>query len=93
MAELFPAGTHASSTKGWTGHTLGAAGALQAVVTLLSLESGLMPGNLNTRSLDAACGPQIRLGNARGSVRRAMSNSFGFGGSNCVLLFGADGAT
>ena len=89
IAELFPARTHASSTKGWTGHTLGAAGALEAVFTLLSLESGLMPGNLNTRRLDAACGPQIRLANAAGAVRHAMSNSFGFGGSNCVLLFSA----
>ena len=90
--ELFPARTHASSTKGWTGHTLGAAGALEAVLTLLSLESGLMPGNLNTRELDAACGPQIRLPNAAGRVRHAMSNSFGFGGSNCVLLFSAAAA-
>jgi 3-oxoacyl-[acyl-carrier-protein] synthase I len=92
IADMFPARTHASSTKGWTGHTLGAAGALEAVVTLLSLESGLMPGNLNTRDLDASCGPQIRLGNAHGDVRRAMSNSFGFGGSNCALLFAASGA-
>jgi 3-oxoacyl-[acyl-carrier-protein] synthase I len=89
IAEIFPARTHASSTKGWTGHTLGAAGALEAVLTLLSLESGLMPGNLNTRRLDGACGPQIRLPNAAGAVRHAMSNSFGFGGSNCVLLLSA----
>jgi len=89
VAEFFPAHTHASSTKGWTGHTLGAAGALEAVITLLTLESGVRPGNLNSRNLDAACGPQIRLGNDRGLVRVAMSNSFGFGGSNCVLLFAA----
>jgi 3-oxoacyl-[acyl-carrier-protein] synthase-1 len=89
VAEMFPATTHASSTKGWTGHTLGAAGALEAVITLLSLESGLMPGNLNSRELDAVCGPQVRLANATGRVRRALSNSFGFGGSNCVLLFAA----
>jgi 3-oxoacyl-[acyl-carrier-protein] synthase-1 len=89
IAEMFDAHTHASSTKGWTGHTLGAAGALEAVITLLSLESGLMPGNLNTRQLDATCGPQVRLENARGSVRLALSNSFGFGGSNCTLLFAA----
>ena len=91
IAEMFGARTHASSTKGWTGHTLGAAGALEAIITLLSLESGLMPGNLNSRQLDGACGPQVRLDNARGSVRHAMSNSFGFGGSNCVLLFAAAG--
>jgi 3-oxoacyl-[acyl-carrier-protein] synthase-1 len=89
IAEIFPARTHASSTKGWMGHTLGAAGALEAVLTLLSFESGLMPGSLNTRRLDPACGPQIRLHNAEGAVRHAMSNSFGFGGSNCVLLFSA----
>lgn len=92
IADMFPARTHASSTKGWTGHTLGAAGALEAVVTLLSLESGLMPGNLNTRELDPACGPQVRLANASGGVRHALSNSFGFGGSNCVLLFAAETA-
>lgn len=88
IAEIFPARTHASSTKGWTGHTLGAAGALEAVLTLLTLQSGVMPGNLNTRTLDPVCGPQIRLANGEGTVRKAMSNSFGFGGSNCSLLFG-----
>jgi len=92
IADMFGARTHASSTKGWTGHTLGAAGALEAVITLLSLESGLMPGNLNTRELDRACGPQVRLANASGRVRHALSNSFGFGGSNCVLLFAAEAA-
>ena len=88
VAELFPARTHASSTKGWMGHTLGAAGIVEAVITLLALESGFMPGTLNSRELDAACGPQIRLENGEGDVRHALSNSFGFGGSNCVLLFG-----
>ena len=87
IAQLFPASTHASSTKGWTGHTLGAAGALEAVLTLLTLESGFMPGTLNSQKLDAACGPQVRLECHEGRVRRALSNSFGFGGSNCVLLF------
>jgi len=91
VAEMFSAHTHASSTKGWTAHTLGAAGIVEAVITLLSIESGLMPGNLNTRRLDAACGPQIRLDNASAPVRIAMSNSFGFGGSNCSLLFAAEG--
>jgi 3-oxoacyl-[acyl-carrier-protein] synthase-1 len=88
VAELFPARTHASSTKGWTGHTLGAAGIVEAVITLLALETGLMPGTLNSTELDSACGPQIRLANGEDDVRYAMSNSFGFGGSNCTLLFG-----
>ena len=92
VASVFPATTRASSTKGWTGHTLGAAGSLEAVITFLALRSGLIPGTLNTTQLDAECGPQIRLDNADADVRLALSNSFGFGGSNCVLLFGQDAA-
>jgi 3-oxoacyl-[acyl-carrier-protein] synthase-1 len=90
VAELFPTRTRASSTKGWMGHTLGAAGIVEAVITLLAIETGLMPGTLNTTELDGACGPQIRLENGDGDVRFAMSNSFGFGGSNCTLLFGRE---
>jgi 3-oxoacyl-[acyl-carrier-protein] synthase-1 len=92
VAELFPAATRASSTKGWTGHTLGAAGSLEAIITLLALRTGLMPGTLNTTQLDPQCGPQIRLENVAAPVRCALSHSFGFGGSNCVLLFGRDAA-
>lgn len=88
VSELFPSRTHASSTKGWMGHTLGAAGIVEAVITLLAIEHGLMPGTLNSIELDSACGPQIRLENGNADVRYALSNSFGFGGSNCVLLFG-----
>jgi 3-oxoacyl-[acyl-carrier-protein] synthase-1 len=87
IAELFPARTIAGSTKGWTGHTLGAAGILEAVITLIALESGHAPGNLGAEALDAACGPQIRLGNTDADLRLGMSLSFGFGGSNCALLF------
>lgn len=90
VAELFPASTCASSTKGWTGHTLGAAGIIEAAVCLLALEHGLLPGTLNLQAPDAACGPQIRRDNVRGNARHALSFSFGFGGSNCVLVFGRD---
>ena len=88
VAELFPARTFASSTKGWTGHTLGAAGIVEAVISLIALEHGLLPGTLNTEHLDPACGPQIRLENERRAAQRALSFSFGFGGSNCVLALG-----
>ncbi|MGH8258075.1 MAG: beta-ketoacyl-ACP synthase [Steroidobacteraceae bacterium] len=90
VAERFPARTHASSTKGWTGHALGAAGIIEAAVTLIALETGLAPGTLNTRAVDAACGPQVRLGNEQRAIRYATSHSFGFGGSNCVLVFGRE---
>ena len=87
IARLFPATTLASSTKGWSGHTLGAAGILEAVITLLALEQGLVPGTLNTRTLDTDCAQQIVLDNRARELRIALSNSFGFGGNNCCLAF------
>ena len=86
---LFPPTLHAGSTKGWTGHTLGAAGIVESVFALLALEHGFMPGTLNSEVPDPACGPQIRFDNATGPLRYAMNNAFGFGGNNCSLLFGA----
>lgn len=86
---IFPGTLHASSTKGWTGHTLGAAGIVESVIALLALESGELPGTLNSTDRDPICGPQIRFDNARSDgLRYAMNNSFGFGGNNCSLLFG-----
>ncbi|WP_440224935.1 beta-ketoacyl-[acyl-carrier-protein] synthase family protein [Dokdonella sp. MW10] len=87
VAALFPAHVRASSTKGWTGHTLGAAGILEAVVSLLVLEHGVVPGLLGTTELDPVCGPQIAIDNANAEVCVALSNSFGFGGSNSTLAF------
>jgi 3-oxoacyl-[acyl-carrier-protein] synthase-1 len=89
VAAVFPAGLHAGSTKGWTGHTLGAAGIVESVFALLALQHGLLPGTLNSVVPDPACGPQLRFDNAERPLRIAMNNSFGFGGNNCSLLFGA----
>ena len=88
VAELFPDRLHASSTKGWTGHTLGAAGIVESVIALLALERGLLPGTLNSSVPDPACGAQIRFDNAQRDIRYAMNNSFGFGGNNACLVFG-----
>jgi len=88
VARRFPARTHASSTKGFMGHTLGAAGIVESVISLLAIERGLMPGTVNTNELDTGFGPQIRLQPAHGEVRYALTNSFGFGGNNCSLVFG-----
>jgi 3-oxoacyl-[acyl-carrier-protein] synthase-1 len=74
------------------GHTLGAAGIVEAVISLLAIERGLMPGTVNTSTIDEGFGPQIRLKPAHGEVRYALSNSFGFGGNNCSLVFGKAGA-
>ena len=88
ITETFDPDTLASSTKGWTGHTLGAAGVLEAVITLLALDQSLAPGTLNTTQLDPSCSGQIRLENTHTRIQTGMSLSFGFGGSNCALLFG-----
>ena len=88
VATLFPEGLHASSTKGWTGHTLGAAGIVESVFALIALQDGLLPGILNSATPDPGCGPQIRFDNAQREIAFAMNNSFGFGGNNCSLVFG-----
>jgi 3-oxoacyl-[acyl-carrier-protein] synthase I len=87
MAALGPE-VPCSSTKGATGHTLGAAGGLEAVICALALRHGLMPAGLNTSAVDPALGVNYLLENRRQPVSRVMSNSFGFGGSNCSLILG-----
>jgi 3-oxoacyl-[acyl-carrier-protein] synthase-1 len=88
VCSVFGANTPCSSTKGWTGHTLGAAGIVESVISLLAIEHGLVPRSLNTRSKDPAIEANILLENRSARVERVLSNSFGFGGSNCSLLFG-----
>ncbi|HEX5391772.1 MAG TPA: beta-ketoacyl-[acyl-carrier-protein] synthase family protein [Rhodocyclaceae bacterium] len=89
VMSLFGNGTPCSSTKGATGHTLGAAGAVEAVVSALALTHGLIPGSPNTVSLDPALSLDYALTPRHAKLRRVLSNSFGFGGSNCSLVFGA----
>ncbi len=86
--DLFGAATPCSSTKGWTGHTLGAAAITEAVFSLLCIERGFMPQSLNTQTPDPALRAQVLLQPQRKRVDRVLSNSFGFGGNNCSLLFG-----
>ena len=88
---VFGAGTPCSSTKGATGHTLGAAGAMEAVICALALQHGLLPGGLNTKQLDPALPMNYLLDNREPRVSRVLSNSFGFGGTNCSLIFGRAG--
>ncbi len=88
VAALFGDRVPMSSTKGATGHTLGAAGALEAVVCALALSHGFLPGSANTARIDPAIPVDYLLETRRGDVKRALSNSFGFGGSNCSLVFG-----
>ena len=78
-----------SSTKGYTGHTLGAAGGVEAAIAMLALQHGCMPAGLHVLHPDPALHakylrePRVQL------LRTVASNSFGFGGSNASLIFGA----
>jgi len=88
---LFGTSTPGSSTKGATGHALGAAGALEAVICALSLQNDFMPGGANTRHPDPALQIEYLLRNREGPVRNVLSNSFGFGGTNCTLVLARAG--
>jgi 3-oxoacyl-[acyl-carrier-protein] synthase II len=87
IATLFGLQTWVSSTKGATGHLLGAAGALEAVFTVLALQQGQLPPNLFADTLDPAC--QVLVATSPQPIGRdfALSNSMGFGGTNASLLF------
>jgi 3-oxoacyl-[acyl-carrier-protein] synthase-1 len=78
----------ASATKGVTGHALGAAGAIEAAIALIALEDGLVPGTLFHETPDPALATPIVTAPRARPLRHVMSNSFGFGGANCSLIFG-----
>jgi 3-oxoacyl-[acyl-carrier-protein] synthase I len=91
VAGIFGAGVPGSSTKGATGHALGAAGALEAIICALALQHDLTPGGLNTEEVDRRLGIDYLTDNRRGRITHALSNSFGFGGTNCSLVLGRAG--
>ncbi len=77
-----------SSTKRFFGHTLAAAGAIEAVVCVLALQHQQLPGNLGLREVDPAIGLEPLRKSQPADLRVALSNSLGFGGSNCSLVLG-----
>ncbi len=89
VCELFGTRVPVSSTKGATGHLLGAAGITEAIFCMLALEHGFMPGGVHTRDVDPALRSNYLVVNRDAPVQRVLSNSFGFGGSNCSLVLGA----
>jgi len=78
-----------SSTKAFTGHTLAAAGGLEAVISTLCLEHDFLPGNLNfeTKIEEASLTPITKNIYSKSPINHILSNSFGFGGNNSCLLF------
>ncbi len=88
VSGLFGAATPCSSTKGWTGHTLGAAGIVEAIFSILCIKNNWLPQSLNTNQVDPKITSHILEKALSTPVHTALSNSFGFGGSNCSLIFG-----
>ena len=88
VEKVFGCTTPCSSTKGWTGHTLGAAGISEAIIAMLVLQHGFLPANLNLQQKDPALAINVLQKSESREVRHVVSNSFGFGGSNCSLVFG-----
>jgi 3-oxoacyl-[acyl-carrier-protein] synthase I len=86
IASLFGASVPCSSTKGHTGHALGAAGIIEAALSILAMENGIIPGGVNTELLDSDLHVNYQLANLDHEPKIVLSNSFGFGGSNCSLL-------
>ena len=86
IAELFN-GVPVSSTKGMMGHSLGAAGAIEAVITLLALQHRLLPPNINFRESDGGLDLNIVANESKSArLRTVLSNSFGFGGTNASVI-------
>jgi 3-oxoacyl-[acyl-carrier-protein] synthase-1 len=85
---VFGEAVASSSTKGSTGHTLGAAGAVEAAICLLALRHGFIPAGINTGILEPGFGLDYVRVCRHASLDAVLSNSFGFGGSNCSLVFG-----
>lgn len=84
--KVFGSGQPCSSTKGWTGHTLGAAGMTEVAISALALLHGFMPGNLNLETPDPELHQEIVQQSRPAPLSCVMTNSFGFGGSNCSLI-------
>lgn len=90
ITSVFGTQTPCSSTKGWTGHTLGAAGITEALICMLVLENQFLPTNLNLKTIDPALSINVLSDNTKPekTIKHVISNSFGFGGSNCSLILG-----
>lgn len=87
ITQLFPAGVPVSSTKSMMGHSLGAAGAIEAAFSMLALEHQFLPPNINFREGDPAWNFDIVANTSReAKLKCVVSNSFGFGGTNASLV-------
>jgi 3-oxoacyl-[acyl-carrier-protein] synthase-1 len=85
---LFGATVPCSSTKGFTGHALGASGVIEAAFSAFAIQAGFLPGSPHTRTVDPGFKSQYVMASRPARIDRVVSNSFGFGGVNCSLVLG-----
>jgi 3-oxoacyl-[acyl-carrier-protein] synthase II len=88
IVNLFGKDVPVSSTKSMTGHLLGASGAVEAIISLISIHEGLLPATINTENIDENIEANIIIKTPlKKEITYALSNSLGFGGHNASLLF------
>lgn len=86
VVDVFGAHTPCSSTKGFTGHTLGAAGIASLLIGCIGMRNGFVPGTINTGSIDAELRANVQTANLEAELRFMMTNAFGFGGNNACAV-------
>src|SRR5271156_2121663 len=91
VTSVFGTSTRCSSTKGATGHARGAGGGLEAVIGAPPLQHSLMPGGVNTEHVDETLPAHYIRHNRSAALSRVLTNSFGFGGTNCSVILGRAG--
>ena len=88
VAQVFGDQILCSATKGSTGHALGAAGIVESLICCLAIDRSFVPGTANLSVRDTTLKLRPAISGEEASIGVALTNSFGFGGSNCSLLFG-----
>ncbi len=88
VSHLFGNKIPCSSTKGFTGHTLGASGIVAAIISALAIQGGFLPGSPHTNHVDPEFSSAYALRGRTARLQRVLSNAFGFGGVNCSLVLG-----
>ena len=92
IARVFGSRVPVSSVKGALGHTIAAAGAIEAAACLAAFQGGFLPGTCGLEEPDPACQVRVLSAPVEESAAIVLSNSFGFGGQNASLVFAAPGA-
>jgi 3-oxoacyl-[acyl-carrier-protein] synthase I len=89
ITRVFKEGMLVNSTKGYTGHTQGAAGIIESIILMLSMQESMIPASISTTNVDPAMKCEIVLDIISKPIRFGLTNSMGFGGNNVTLIIGA----